>query len=130
MLSYDYFENKEKITYQFLKTFTPVKDWLDVRPKTNYVLIEGTGSIYKNNKSIGYYSYGTLISFGDQISGEYILAKVKGEQVFVSSNSSFGNNPAKIKSFKNNDFGDMPLNCFPTIIELSKVMEKINDNSN
>jgi len=112
-----------KVTYKTINSIEPVKDWLDINYNEIYVLADGFGSIYTDNKSIGYFVYGTIITFKRINDSEYTKAFVEGHSFRVTQDASFGNTPSKSNSIVMKKSGEIPLNRFPRIVKLSQVID-------
>lgn len=105
------------LTYKQIRAIKPLKDWLDVKYNKIYILSDNFGSIYRDGTSIGYFTYGSAITFVKNDSAEYIIAKINGKEFKVTQDSSFGNTPSKFHFLEKQEIGEIPLSVFPRIIE-------------
>lgn len=79
-----------------------------------YTLKEGTGSIYHNDYSLGYFQSGSIISFGNIID-DNIEATIEGKTFKVTSDASFGNRGSTSRESTNKVNGLMPLTRLPSV---------------
>lgn len=114
----------QSLSYKDLKKFETIKAWNEIQSNKLYILADGFGSIYSDSgNSIGYFNFGSIISFKKGVSNEYVKANIYGNTFRVTQDSSFGNRGSQSVTMSQSSEGKIPLSIsrFPQIIDLDQI---------